>query len=362
MRLFSQLFLTLTTLFILSACEGNVGVCTEDSECPASQKCSTGRGQCVECLGNGDCGEDSFCCEGTCRGIEEADRYCGCAVDLGGFPGIDCSEYTLTSDDLAGGACQDGGDLVTVDNVRQGTCGCTQSGPDQCGMDEASGLYGLCIMESSEEGGRCIVQSADNCGTVGSTCTTWTGGPLCLPADETGSGTCTCDGNNNNCLETVTDDLGNQHSVANNCSFENTCACANIGEACNPNGAAPDCCGDGCFDLLSDSDNCGICGKSCGDNECISGACACSADNDCYAEGGSFNNPQNIANECEGATASGELGSCVCASYRDASGGTSACPLGSFCCFAGGDVTANGCCSKPCGEATLEDCTQSVPE
>ena len=189
-------------------------------------------------------------------------------------------------------------------------------------MDEASGLFGLCIMESSEEGGRCIVQSADNCGSVGSACNVWTGGPLCLPSAKRVRA-CTCDGNNNNCLETVIDEWA--ASMRWPTVLSEHCACANNGEACNPWCRAR-CCGDGCFDLLSDSDNCGICGNSCGDNACVSGACACS-DDDCYAEGGTFNNPQNIANECVGATASGDLGACVCTSYRDSNGGTSACSL-----------------------------------
>ena len=95
-------------------------------------------------------------------------------------------------------------------------------------------------------------------------------------------------------------------------SFESTCVCANDVEACNPNGASPDCCGTGCFDLLTDKDNCGICGKSCGDNDCLQGACACNGNDECYAENGSFNDPGTIANECVGASSS-ELGSlCLC--------------------------------------------------
>ena len=360
MRILTHLF-SLLFCFLLLACEGPSGVCTQDSECPASQKCSVGRGQCVDCLANDDCSEDSFCCEGSCRGIEEAGRYCGCSVDIGGYPGVDCTKHSLSSDEIAGAACQKGGDPVTVDNVREGSCGCTASGMEDCGLDSSSGLYGLCVMESSSAGGVCIAQGAENCGAVGSECNAATGGPFCRSrGDEPGAGVCTCENDNTNCIESIMDDDGNLHVVANNCSFDNSCVCANNDEACNPNGASPDCCGDGCFDLLSDSANCGICGKSCGDNACLQGACECNGNDECFAENGSFNNPGTIANECVGAGSS-ELGACVCASYRDNEGAASACPLGSFCCFAGGDVTANGCCSKPCGEATLDDCTQATP-
>ena len=160
-----------------------------------------------------------FVAKGSCRGLEEADRYCGCSIDLGGYPGVDCSAHTLGSTDISGAACQKEGDRVTVSNLREGTCGCTSSGPDDCGYDDATGLYGLCVMDSTKIGGLCIVQSPENCGTVGNECNPATGGPLCMSADEPGAGTCTCDGNNNNCIATVIDDAGNLHSVANNCFF-----------------------------------------------------------------------------------------------------------------------------------------------
>jgi hypothetical protein len=350
----------LCCLFLVSCDDSADAECSGDSDCAASEKCSTESGLCVACLSSTDCEAESFCCDGICLGMEVADQHCGCAGDVGGYGGVNCEAYTLGGTQTSGPICQQSGELVTASNLREGTCGCTTSGADQCGTDNTTGLYGLCVVDEAGTGGTCAFQDTDNCGETGLICNVATGGPLCMPADETGLGGCSCDGNNNNCVEEMMDGQGNLHRIANNCSFENECVCASNTQACTLNGAAPDCCGDGCVDLRSDKDNCGLCDNSCGGNECTEGACACTENEECYAEGGSFNNPETIANECVGANAT-DLGACVCASYRDGEGTATACPLGSFCCFAGGDISANGCCSKPCGEATLDDCTQSIP-
>lgn len=360
MRIFTLCTSVLFCFFLVACDDSEEGDCSEDTDCAASEKCSTDSALCVACLSSDDCETDSFCCEGSCFAVADADQFCGCAGDVGGYGGLNCAGYTLGDATMDGPTCQKDGESVTAANVREGTCGCTQSGAEECGTETATGLYGLCVMVNNESGGSCILQGTENCGAVGVECNTSTGGPLCLPEGETGLGACSCDGNNNNCQDTVMDDQGNLHSVANNCSFENLCVCASTSEACNFSGAEPDCCGDGCFDLLSDKENCGICGKSCGENGCVKGACACSDNDECYTDAGTFNNPGTIANECIGASGT-ELGACACTSYRDGAGTATPCPLGSFCCFAGGDISANGCCSKACSEATLDDCTQAVP-
>lgn len=347
---------TLAAAFLLGsvACVPTVpGACRSDADCGAGKTCSTLEKQCVECEDASDCA-DGFCCRGECKALTTADAHCGCEALVGGAPGKDCTAFEL-GDAQSGGACQSEGALVTAETVDDGTCGCTESGSAHCGED-AAGLVGLCVTAESSDG-HCVGQSPDACGADARVCAPDLGGTLCKAA-ETGFGTCGCSESDPGatCRQPVMTENGQRHLVADTCAPDGTCACFGAADraACDSTGATPDCCGDGCVDLASDPNNCGGCGVSCGDGACVGGACSCSTATDCFAPGGSINNPGGVGNQCNNEA-------CVCNGYVDDGQNNAACPVGSYCCFAGGDVTVTGCCAVPCGEATPAECTTTAP-
>lgn len=125
------------------------------------------------------------------------------------------------------------------------------------------------------------------------------------------------------------------------------------------------CCEDGCVDLSDDPDNCGECGHSCGDIQCVGGRCRCSNDEPCPPE------QECCADGCRNLTTDSEnCGRCgfTCGSGRDCCLGECAntlmeaahcgecgrsCPEGFQCCL--GTCTDTNTDPFNCGEC-LRDC------
>ena len=250
---------------------------------------------CAQCVQDNNCPmEAPVCCAGSCV---TASAGCGCAPVPGSPRPTPCSANQL------GGGCvlPDGGLVATEDSlapgrsaaeVHQGRCGCTPANgqaltdTDQCVSH--GGFYDLCV--ASDGGSRCAPQNnppgtasspAGNCGLVGEVCGAQKGGLICL-SDMMGVGQCGCTPDatgNSGCQVAVVGPDQRPHTIADRCNGTNgVCSCGG-GTACPFDGALPDCCASGCFDMRTSPVHCGSCGNNvanhAGANQCVNGTPVC---------------------------------------------------------------------------------------
>ncbi len=258
--------------------------CLFDGDCLGG-RCAPG-GDCVSCLDSADCGEDSLCCNGTCR-VGTVEDLCGCAADPHGAGPTRCEEALCIVD---------GAVRADRDTVGQGVCACP--------CDPARGGT-LC--------------AAEDASSIGFSCS-------CDRTDPVG----TCEG-------PAVDAAGIPHRPADTCSPQNACVCFAAGTVCS---GSADCTWEGCVDLVHDATNCGVAGRSCSDDAtgtdggtCNDGGCSCNAASDCEGDGLNVDTCIFV----------GARSQCVCNGYR-AGDVAAACPMGLACvadgCQLGADAFA----------------------
>lgn len=260
--------------------------CSESKSCPAGQTCCTGA--CVDTKANADnCGACGAKC--TVMGATAKCEASKCIVDTCTGTMADCDKDITnacevdTSNTL--GHC--GGCGKTCPFVANGLPACVASKCDaacntgfaNCDSDVTNGC------ESN------VLTDPNNCGTCGKACpsTVINGRPVC------GTGTCTavcntgygdCDKDlTNGCEANTTSDPKNCGGCGIECAaLPNATATCGTGaciiSSCSANyGNCDGVVTNGCeSSLLSDADNCGLCGKKCtlpnATNVCTSGTCA----------------------------------------------------------------------------------------
>ena len=273
----------------LAGCDtpgGGADECSADVDCGAAKVCVAA--QCVECASNTDCADGSFCCQGICRADAEVETRCGCGPSPTASAGQACNPNSIDS-----GLCLVGDAVATPDNVAQGSCGCA--------------------------------------------CTPALGGPICGAPPAAGEApVCSC-AENADCRQASVDAASQLHRVADTCTPDSSCVCFSLGtaDACDPDGATPDCASSGgCLSLDDDAQNCGKPARSCtaaatgilDTGSCLGGGCSCDDAGDCAADG------LNV-NSCAFPVA-GEPARCVCNAFT-VSGVVAPCPM-ELVCAAGG--------------------------
>ncbi len=131
------------------------------------------------------------------------------------------------------------------------------------------------------------------------------------------------------------------------------CGCSgNSGQAC---AAGDTCCSNGCKNLLTDSANCGECGKKCtGNQTCTNGQCSCGGStctgtqiccsNACVDKNTDKNNCGFCGNQCQGAAT---CANGLCTGNNNCGPGGTPCPTGQQCC-------PNVCCTTCLGGVCMD--------
>jgi hypothetical protein len=248
----------------------NCGVCGRT--CPPGLTCTNGACTCAGRV----CAAADTCCPTGCANLQNDVRNCGacghscqagevcqqgtcvCAPtqsDPGGPGGFGPGGPSCNSDETCrGGMC-----TVLNDDVRNcGACGNNCRIGEECAKGECSceggsacvGNQRCCPPQSNGTPGGCFDTSSDpaHCGACDKACGA---GESCR------AGVCTVDGcgctNGNRCEENSKE-----------------CRC-NGGPACS---GATTCCATGCKNLLTDVQNCGMCGRACVAGQlCCNGSC-----------------------------------------------------------------------------------------
>ncbi len=185
-------------------CSANVSGCTTSASCFGNQMCDTFKGQCVECVTDGDCGKDRYCSsKGHCEHQVCTSTVCTASASLA--CNTNGSGYTLTS-------CDDGNACTT----------------DICDP------IGGCVHEAIAAGGSC----ADGTGCSTSVCD---GAGSCISATKVCPKDGVCDPGTGQCVGGVAATWGKCAWSDQTCV--NTCAqtkCVGMNAAC---GTSPGCVG-----------------------------------------------------------------------------------------------------------------------
>ncbi|MDP2345183.1 MAG: hypothetical protein Q8O67_29835 [Deltaproteobacteria bacterium] len=291
MSLLARLHPIAFVVVAVAACDnpGGAADCSADADCGAARVCAAGT--CVECGGNDDCAADFFCCQGACLGSAEIETHCGCGPALSANAGATC-----TPGEISNALCLVGDAVAVAANVAQGQCGCA--------------------------------------------CSPAEGGPICGAPAAGGEPICSC-AENADCRQASVDAEAHLHRVADTCTPDSSCVCFSLGtaDACDPDGALPDCAtSGGCLSLVDDAANCGKPARSCTTAEtglldtgtCLNGGCTCDNPTDCQADG------LNVNNCAFPGGAGAQALQCLCDDFTvAATGAKSACPM-ELVCVAGG--------------------------
>lgn len=271
-------------LAALSGCTGEPTGCTADADC-GEQRCIVDTGECVDCLTSADCADNGGCCNGVCVTPDTFEDNCGCAEAPGTDRGTSCPSNRPI--------CVAGGIRVTGAELADGECA--------------------------------------------SPCTPEFGGTISA-VDNTAPGgyNCTCNGNDDEgtCRVPFLRADGRPHRGSDTCDPEDKCTCFYGNGRCPA--SSPDCAGNnGCINLHSDTDNCGLAGRECNNDAtgiagaagiCVDGGCTCDQASDCQGDGLNVDACQLVGN--------GSVNQCVCDDF-EAFGLNSACPL-QLACVTGG--------------------------
>lgn len=211
-----------------------VAGCTATHGCPAGATCNAATGQCVQCLGDGQCsGATPRCdpqtnhCVACLPGASDncpQGQYCrpDLVCERGCKTGADCPSGVCQADHSCGG-CTGDAQCAAGRVCTSGTCVAACSAANPCGAG-----HECC-------GGRCLDVRADpaNCGRCGTLCTA--GAACCGSACQ---------------------------------RLDSTANCGACGVTC---AAGQGCCGASCTALNSLA-NCGACGVACGVDQFCDGA------------------------------------------------------------------------------------------
>ena len=135
------------------------GPCTSDDECTGSAAfCDATRGVCVQCVQDGQCGEEQACEQGRCRSLCSSDAECDaglpCDVELGLC--VEC----VGDGDCDGGYCD--GSSCRSQVCSPGSSACTEEGVRRCTeRGDAWGPIEECPSSCTEEGDTARCDSGD---------------------------------------------------------------------------------------------------------------------------------------------------------------------------------------------------------
>jgi hypothetical protein len=237
-----------------TGCDGELqcNATTDLCACPAgSRECAAGSGDCVpnaqccNCTGpcnqcvNGQCLPIGNGQPGSCTGGQVCQNgACAALPDV--QLGQACNQV---ANNCANGSCN-----------AQGFCACSGNDPQQCG-NFCIGANACCDDDACGPCGTCNAQRV---------CQGCPNGQQCNPQNDT-------------CAAPAVG-FGQACNVqASNCTAEPGLICGpnSICQCAQPN---PDRCGNTCTNVLTDRNNCGACGSSCGEGACVSSGCDCPGD------------------------------------------------------------------------------------
>ncbi len=286
------------------------GVCV--SGCPNGGKvcgavASNATGQCVDVSSDpancGACGNacaaGALCEGGQCRHNCTSFGGGGCDGSPQADGGVDCGACGTASMPCPPYSCVD----PSSDKYSCGSCG-NVCGDGQlcsggvcttvCAASEVCSLKGACV-GSCPNGGRV-------CGTVASNTT---GRCVDVSSDRSNCGAC-----GHACAAGETCEGG---TCRTSCTPLPTAGCDALGGSCSQCGAASTLCGAVCVDATSDRNNCGGCGKTCGNGQaCSGGACVpmCPSGQVCSPQGACVTACPAGTQVC-GTVDAGATGTCV---------------------------------------------------
>lgn len=323
----------------VGSCQGTYDDCDQDAQTGCETDVATSADHCGSC-GNACPGAPNAIpvCSGAGCGLMCVGTYADCDLD----PANGC-EVDLASDPLHCGSCSRACDGTNVAALACAGGACTSTcvaGYGNCGQPAAPGaddgceanldtdvdhcgdcnrpcdanhvaslscsggvcdsscdpMYGNCNRPAAGADDGCETNvTADNlnCGGCGNSCATQggTNNSFDCTGGASGQQTCGCSAQN--------ECNAGSSGICNSTSGICTCAAGacNVGEACGPGGActcngglacAPGtaCCATpaGCFNLQTDPQSCGACGRACPPGfACAAAACVCDAPEDCNA-------------------------------------------------------------------------------
>ncbi|HSA21264.1 MAG TPA: hypothetical protein P5076_07440 [Myxococcota bacterium] len=306
-------------LQVADACAAGACACGQGALCQGAERCCDGA--CLDTLTHLEhCGACSHACAEAVANLAADTAFCSDgACDYAG----ECAHGFLDCDGRRDNGCetpvgledcgQCGTDclaLVTHVPAAQKRCA-DQAGAFTCDYTGACAAdFDDCDLERAN-GCEAWLQEPVHCGSCDQDCSGRETGELCLSPDA-----------------------GDPYFHECGCRFDSATYTA---EGCPAQGAL--CCARVCRDGASDGAHCGVCNAACTAGACQAGACACGLDGDCPAI--------SAGTTCL-------AGACVCPHRAP---GTSACPVGQFCCDgnqggAGGPDKGpdQGCCPKLCGQ------------
>lgn len=237
---------------------GGAGGCRSAADCafdPAGPLCDTGRGVCVECLGDGHCDEGERCRQGVCEGGCKGDADCPgatprCRVETGA-----CVACLGDGDCGEGEACR--GDACvpeTIGCASDGDCVVDPTRP-RCRLTGETGICVACLGGGDcGEGEECV---ADACVSVS-----------CASDDDCAgiAGLPRCDREAGRCVGCLAD---------TDCADGEMC----VDRGCEP---APGCEGDDdCVEATRPVCDGGTCRGCAGDGECAEPTPRCAPTGDC---------------------------------------------------------------------------------
>ncbi len=338
-----------------AAC-GRCGVKCNPGESCAGGLCRCGAGE--------GCGPGLACCDGVCCGAGES--CCG---------GV-CEASTSLSCSCGGSPCPDGwlccpgiGGVVTcvdpdLDPNHCGGCGRACPNNALCGQGQCECALGFADCTATPGCETQIARDAKNCGGCGR---------VCGPGTQCVEGQCMCPVTGTACAPgeaccqagCVDTDAAVAHCGA--CGGACPSQAPQVAEVSCEDGACVFSCaegyancdgmlGTGCESLLAtDDENCGRCGRSCGEGRsCSSGKCECFAEPcDCSAD-------QTLCDEaCVDVESSAEhCGGCgrVCGEGQTCEAGHCVCPVGRVLCQGRCvEVRTDSSNCGECGRACLQD-------
>ncbi len=257
-------------------CAGMAGTSTGQAYDPSQAPVMVVAGGSCQSVGTA-CGADNDCCAGTgsCQ-----NSLCSCpGAGAACTPTNVCDQGTLQ--------CPADGGVVCVDT------GSPVAGDPSCGSGKIC-VGGTCTESSCNPGASCVPANPCHTGLIscnaqtpvcndtgntaanglgcgsgmvcnGGSCQVCNSGSACTPADPCHKGQIDCSSGSPVCSDTGTNATDGTGCGTGEVCTAGSCGCAPGTSSCPPNG---------CIDVTSDFNNCGVCGNICGPQQlCIQGTC-----------------------------------------------------------------------------------------